>query len=295
MVCALLFCLMAEGVTENRKDGKVVYRYHGNVEEVLLDSLKAAMPLFKGMATLKRETAGLRENMPVAAEPLRAGRKRLDGTEIAERRRESVLLMSKYLRQTTRPEEVSTWASAVVVTADGVCVTNYHVLRELIDTAATLNVRDSLLFASSESGRVYPIRRVLSYNRAADLAFFEIDTRGDELEPMPLGGDLPAGAEVWTLTNPCGYPWSVTSGVVSRAESSDPADPFARRLEITADFAKGSSGGPILDGRGNMVAMVSCIRSVYYQDYPPRDLQLNVKVTVPASVIRMLLEEEDEK
>ena len=46
LVCALLFCLMAEGVTENRKDGKVVYRYHGNVEEVLLDSLKAAMPTF---------------------------------------------------------------------------------------------------------------------------------------------------------------------------------------------------------------------------------------------------------
>ena len=44
---ALLFCLAAGGAAKERK---VEYRHHGNIQETLLDSLKEAMPLFKGMA-----------------------------------------------------------------------------------------------------------------------------------------------------------------------------------------------------------------------------------------------------
>ena len=118
---------------------------------------------------------------------------------------------------------------------------------------------------------------------------FLIDTRGDKLIPIPLGMDLPVGSVVYALTNPLGFPWTMTSGIVSRAVIGDVENLFTSRLEITADFAKGSSGGPILDERGNMVALVSCIHSIYYQDYPPKNFQLNIKETIPASVIRLLL------
>ena len=183
------------------------------------------------------------------------------------------------------------WASAVVLSENGVCVTNYHVLRELIDTTVRLDVRDSLLFVSTWEGKVYLIKRVLSYSKAADVALFEVDTRGERLRPMPVGEDLAVGTKVLTLTNPIGYPWTLTDGVVSRTVEEVEGNPFSRRLEITADFAKGSSGGAILDERGNLVAMVSRISPIYYVDYPPRDLQMNVKYVVPVSVLRLLLEE----
>ena len=51
-------------------------------------------------------------------------------------------------------------------------MTNYHVLQELIDSTINLNLRDSVLFASSATGRVYPIQGVLSYNRIAIWHFF---------------------------------------------------------------------------------------------------------------------------
>ena len=63
---------------------------------------------------------------------------------------------------------------------------------------------------------------------------------------------------------------------------------------MTADFAKGSSGGPIMDDRGNMVAMVSCIRAIYYSQQPPYYLQMNVKLTIPVSSLRMLMQGKNE-
>ena len=284
-----MYALFVFDISNAQDNNKVVYCHYQTINEKLLDSLKQEVSLFKGMSRLKQETGRIRENMPVALELQRARHRKMESVKIAEERRSSVLLLSKYLKQTTREEQVIAWASAVILSSDGICVTNYHVLQELIDSTVNLNLRDSVLFASSATGRVYPIQGVLSYNRIADLAFFKIDTRGDKLIPIPLGMDLPVGSVVYALTNPLGFPWTMTSGIVSRAVIGDVENLFTSRLEITADFAKGSSGGPILDERGNMVALVSCIHSIYYQDYPPKNFQLNIKETIPASVIRLLL------
>lgn len=292
MLSGIVFFACLSGVWGQAEErGDVVYRCYQRLESELLDSLKKAAFPFKGVTALKREAEALKENSRVAVELRRPGHWKMDGERLAEERRGSVLLLAKYLQATTRPEQVLTWASAVVLSENGVCVTNYHVLRELIDTTVRLDVRDSLLFVSTWEGKVYLIKRVLSYSKAADVALFEVDTRGERLRPMPVGEDLAVGNKVLTLTNPIGYPWTLTDGVVSRTVEEVEGNPFSRRLEITADFAKGSSGGAILDERGNLVAMVSRISPIYYVDYPPRDLQMNVKYVVPVSVLRLLLEE----
>ncbi len=292
MLSGIVFFACLSGVWGQAEErGDVVYRCYQRLESELLDSLKKAAFPFKGVTALKREAEALKENSRVAVELRRPGHRKMDGERLAEERRGGVLLLAKYLQATTRPEQVLTWASAVVLSENGVCVTNYHVLRELIDTTVRLDVRDSLLFVSTWEGKVYLIKRVLSYSKAADVALFEVDTRGERLRPMPVGEDLAVGNKVLTLTNPIGYPWTLTDGVVSRTVEEVEGNPFSRRLEITADFAKGSSGGAILDERGNLVAMVSRISPIYYVDYPPRDLQMNVKYVVPVSVLRLLLEE----
>ena len=204
---------------------------------------------------------------------------------IIKERRASVLTVNKYRRKTTRPESVIGWATAVVLTADGVCVTNFHVFWELLDPAAKLNPADSVIFVATEDGRAYPITEILSFNKAADMAFFKIDTRGDVLTSMPLGDDLPAGANVHLLSNPEGYPYVYTHGRVSRTITLNPGDIFSRRMEMTADFAKGSSGGPIMDDRGNMIAIVSCLHPIYYVDQQPTDRQMGIKECIPVSLI----------
>ena len=257
------------GTASCRAQEKVVYRDYDRLGWTILDSLKrpGAASLFKGMNTLKLATRMLEENTPVDVEPRPAGKRELKPRAIIEQRRESVLMVFKYMRATVHPEYIMPWATAVVLSEDG----------------------DSLLFVATEAGKIYSISSVLSYNRSGDLAFFKIDTRGERLVPMPLGEDLAVGSNVHALTHPAGYPYVYTSGVVSRTFIKESGNPFGNRVEITADFAKGSSGGPIMDDRGNMVAMVSCLHPIYYVDQPPSDRQMGIKECIPVSSIVRLM------
>ena len=276
-----------------RNKKEVVYRDYTRMEADLLDSLKRdeVKTLFCGVHTLRQRAQQVKENTSVRLEPRRAEKKKLNPQEMIEKRRESVLTVNKYHRATNAPERVAGWATAVVLSEDGICVSNYHVFWEFLDSTAKLDPRDSIMFVATEEGRVYPIAEILSFNKAADMAFFKIDTRGDVLLPMPLGNDLPAGTEVHLLSHPEGYPYAYTNGVVMRTTTSDANDPFARRMELTVDYAKGASGGPIMDDCGNMVAMVSCIRAIFYSNQPPYSQQMNVKLTIPVSSFRRLMQD----
>lgn len=293
--CNICFCvgliLFLCGLQVGRAQNGVIYRDYDRLGWTILDSLKRpeAASLFKGMNTLKRETRMVQEEALVDLVPHSAGKRKLKPGKMMPERRASVLMMFKYLRATTRPEAIEPWATAVVLSEDGVCVTNWHVFWQLIDPTARLDLRDSLLFVATEAGKIYSISSILSYSRSGDLAFFKIDTRGDRLVPMPMGGDLAVGENVHALTNPAGYPYVYTNGVVSRTFVKESGNPFANRVEITADFAKGSSGGPIMDDRGNMVAMVSCLHPIFYVDQPPTDRQMGIKECIPVSSIVRLM------
>ena len=293
--CNICFCvgliLFLCGLQVGRAQNGVIYRDYDRLGWTILDSLKRpeAASLFKGMNTLKRETRMVQEEALVDLVPHSAWKRKLKPGKMMTERRASVLMMFKYLRATTRPEAIEPWATAVVLSEDGVCVTNWHVFWQLIDPTARLDLRDSLLFVATEAGKIYSISSILSYSRSGDLAFFKIDTRGDRLVPMPMGGDLAVGENVHALTNPAGYPYVYTNGVVSRTFVKESGNPFANRVEITADFAKGSSGGPIMDDRGNMVAMVSCLHPIFYVDQPPTDRQMGIKECIPVSSIVRLM------
>ena len=63
-------------------------------------------------------------------------------------------------------------------------------------------------------------------------------------------------------------------------------------MAITADFAKGSSGCPVLDERGAVVGIVNNTESIYYDDDGKKkqmDLQMVVKNTTPAWLVRKMV------
>lgn len=247
-----------------QKGSKVIYRDYTRMEATLLDSLKReGLSRFTGMRGLRQQAQSVKEGTRLKVEPYRGAKRGMKPGEIIAGRRASVLTVNKYQGATTRPETVVGWAAAVVLTPDGVCVSNYHVFLEMLEPSARLNPADSVMFVATEEGKVYPITEILSFSKSGDMAIFKIDTRGDILTPMPLGDDLPAGCNVHVLSHPEGYPYAYTNGVVFRTVTLNPKDIFARRMEITADYAKGASGGPIMDDCGNMVAMVSSIRAIF--------------------------------
>lgn len=86
--------------------------------------------LFKGVQALRQQAQQVKENSPVCLEPRPAEKKKLRSQDMIEKRRGSVLTVNKYHRAMRHPEGVKGWATAVVLSEDGICVSNYHVFWE---------------------------------------------------------------------------------------------------------------------------------------------------------------------
>ncbi|MCC7176270.1 MAG: serine protease [Bryobacterales bacterium] len=151
--------------------------------------------------------------------------------------------------------------SSGFVIAGGKIVTNEHVVRAgniLVDLgAAKLPVT---------------VERV---DAANDLAILT-STVELSVAPLPISEAMPTpGTNVYALGNPAGLEKSISTGVVSGVRD------FKGRqlLQITAPISPGSSGGPILNARGEVVGVAVGIL----------ELGQNLNFAVPATVLRKLI------
>jgi len=140
-------------------------------------------------------------------------------------------------------------------------------------------------------GRCYLINRVLAYSRGDDLAVFQIDNQNKKLECIPLGNPAQTGSHVNIVANPGELYYEYTDGVVSRNTIEGGRRRTTRRMEVSAGYAVGASGGPIVDDCGNMVGMVSSTNTLYSNPdrNDHRDPQMVVKVTIPVWCMKQLL------
>lgn len=171
------------------------------------------------------------------------------------------------------------FAGGVVLSPDGIVLTNHHVLDET----------DSVVFgAMSHSGEVYAIDKVLAASKSDDLALIQL--RGAKGLPVAVLADTVAtGEEIFVVSHPDGYFFSLTRGLVSRKFLTGKEK--IQRLQVTADFAKGSSGSGIFNTAGQIVGLVTTTHSIYYVDDEEEleDLQMVVKAGVPLDAIRRLI------
>ncbi|MDE6394941.1 MAG: serine protease, partial [Duncaniella sp.] len=183
-----------------------------------------------------------------------------------------------------------TTASAVVLTPDGLCVTNYHVVNDLVLRGA-FDYRapyDRLRFVMDCEGNAFPVTDVLGVDMLNDLAIIRIDPRGHKLTPAPIADDAPIGASVYCLANPSGKYFHFTEGIVAnRTATLDRLKGHTKYiLEITSDYGVGASGGPIFDEYGNLASLVSSTFSLYAEPEQMRNFQMAYKLTVPGFLIK---------
>ncbi len=185
---------------------------------------------------------------------------------------------------------VGVGTTAIALTEDGICMTNYHVIEDIIrkDTAA-LN-GDSLFYVGTIDGKAYPITAVLGYSRIDDTAIFQVDTHGDKLACFPLGEAARVGSHVNIISHPKHVLYYYTDGKVTKnSKFKEENMPEMYRMQVTAEFAVGSSGGPVFNDYGQLVGMVASTTNFYFEDDKRDNLQMVVKTTIPIFRIKHLL------
>ncbi len=182
--------------------------------------------------------------------------RRLDPEDVYDAAIRSVLVFGSVVGDDGEYED-GRMATAWVLTADGVAVTNWHVLDKPED--------NERFGAMTRDGQTFPLVGVLAVDKAADIAVVKLDAAG--LTPLPLATTSPrVGSWVGVLGHPGDRYFTFTQGHVSRYTAQKREDaPPERWMSITADYAYGSSGSPVLDRTGAVVGMAALTESL---DYP---------------------------
>lgn len=168
--------------------------------------------------------------------------------------------------------------SGVIFSADGLVVTNAHVvsgksgrgtLKEFQVTLPSSAVASATVLAKDDDIDV-AVLRIAPYDG-------QHDGKLSNLHPIELGDSKNLRPGQWVMA--MGYPWGVAGaaagGIVIGAGSDLPEEPGAGKDWVVVDLAlrPGQSGGPLVDHQGRLIGMSTMMAG------------LEVGMAIPAHVI----------
>jgi len=166
--------------------------------------------------------------------------------------------------------------SGFIVSADGLVLTNAHVVRDA--TEVTVKLTDRREFRA----------KVLGSDPATDVAVLKIDAK--DLPTVRLGDPSRTRVGEWVaaIGSPFGFENTVTAGIVSAKGRSLPGDSAVPFLQTDVAVNPGNSGGPLFNLAGEVVGINAQIfsRSGGYQGLSfaiPIDVALRVKDQIVAT------------
>jgi S1-C subfamily serine protease len=149
-------------------------------------------------------------------------------------------------------------AGGYFITADGVIATCFHVVNPFE------NFREAYLIASTEDGRVFPVTEILAANNATDCAIIRAKVDGPTIKPLAVNSNVYPGDSAWCYSDPEGRNGYFSKGMVNRFyyHYIKDLDADSARMEVSTDWAPGSSGSAVLDVCGNAIGHVSEIAAI---------------------------------
>jgi len=150
--------------------------------------------------------------------------------------------------------EASGFGSGIVITPEGLVLTNYHIIHG-IDIE---NVK-VWLYAADELG--YYTVDLVGIDPFADIALLQINNMPVEKMPMVYleletdEDNYSLAQDVWAIGHPLGMQWSVTRGVINSYERASFITAYVRLVQHTALIQKGNSGGPLVDEDGRVIGV----------------------------------------
>jgi len=164
--------------------------------------------------------------------------------------------------------------SGFIVGADGVILTNAHVVTDATEITVKLTDR-----------REFPAR-VVGLDKATDVAVLRIDAKG--LPTVKLGDPARTKVGEWVLAigAPFGFENTATAGIVSARARSLPNEGYVPFLQTDVAVNPGNSGGPLFNMAGEVIGINS---QIYSQSGGYMGLSFAIPIDVAMKVEGQLL------
>ncbi len=179
-------------------------------------------------------------------------------------------------RRNQGPQKVRSLGSGFVIRADGLVVTNNHV----IEGADEVQVKFS-------DGRELEAE-ILGRDEKTDLAVLKVKADG----PLPFVsfGDsksLRVGDWVLAIGNPFGLGGTVTAGIVSSLNRNINAGPYDDFIQTDASINRGNSGGPLFNMDGQVVGINTAI-------FSPTGGSVGIGFSIPTDIAKNVIAQLEE-
>ena len=142
--------------------------------------------------------------------------------------------------------------SGFFIDKKGYIITNYHVIQPEVDPEYEGYSRLYIKLSSDPETRIPA--KVVGWDPLLDLALLKTEIDAPYVFPLGSSQDLDVGQRIYAIGSPAGLEWTLTSGIVSakgrRLLAMGPV------MQIDAAINSGNSGGPIIDEKGNVEAIV---------------------------------------
>ncbi len=172
---------------------------------------------------------------------------------------------------------LSSLGTGMVFRADGLILTNYHVVRNATSIRVLFNAD------SEEVDRAYG--RLVGFDADADLAVVQVNRQNLPVLEFADSDKVQIGQWAVAVGAPFDQPQSVTLGVISargRHIDKNGTPSLGDYLQTDASINPGNSGGPLLDLQGRVVGLNTAILS-------PSRASAGIGFSIPSNTIRRLL------
>jgi Do/DeqQ family serine protease len=166
----------------------------------------------------------------------------------------------------------SSLGSGVIISSDGVIVTNTHVVKGGTDTQIRVALSDK---------REYDAR-IVSQDERSDLAVLKIEKGGNDFPFLQFADSdqLEVGDLVLAIGNPFGVGQTVTSGIISALARTEMAQSDSQVfLQTDAAINPGNSGGALVDMNGKLVGINTMI-------FSQSGGSVGIGFAIPSNVVR---------
>ncbi|MES2583410.1 MAG: Do family serine endopeptidase [Pseudomonadota bacterium] len=140
--------------------------------------------------------------------------------------------------------------SGFIVRADGVIITNAHVVNDAEEVVVKLSDRREF------------VATVLGTDKRTDIAVLKVDAINLPAVSLNTSRQLRVGEWVMAIGSPFGLESTVTAGVVSATRRSLPGDGTVPFIQTDAAVNPGNSGGPLINMQGEVIGVNSQIFSL---------------------------------